>query len=263
MKDYYKILGIPENASQRSIKSTFRKLAFEHHPDKNPGNEKQAEARFKEINEAYAVLGDKNKRHQYDNARKNPFTGAGYGGFQYSQQDIFQGIFNNQASIDELNRMFSQAGLRFDRDFMNRVFSGGSSSVFHFYSQPGSSGRAYQQHSPGVLIRKQNWLERLLTKAIARFSRFMLKRLLGIEYTPNLDLHIELELTSEEIAAGGDKEISYKRGKQRKKLIVKIPPSVRTGTRIRLKGMGLTENKKTGDLYLNINVIKKTPLNPI
>ena len=90
----------------------------------------------------------------------------------------------------------------------------------------------------------------------------MLKRLLGIEYTPNLDLHIELELTAEEIAAGCEKEISYKRGNRRKKLIVKIPPSARTGTRIRLKGMGLTENKKTGDLYLNISVIKKTPLNP-
>jgi len=260
MKDYYNILGIPEDASQRSIKSAFRKLAFEHHPDKNPGNEKQAEARFKEINEAYAVLGDKNKRQQYDYTRRSPFAGTGYGGFQ-SQQDIFQGIFSNQAFVNELNRMFSQAGLRFDSDFINQVFSGGRSSTFHFHTHPGSTGAAYRQYSPGVSVRKQNWLERLLSKAAARFSRFMLKKLLGIEYTPNLDIHIELSLTAEEIAAAGEKEVSYKRGSRTKKLILKIPPTARTGTRIRLKGMGLTDNKKKGDLYLHIKVIKQTPLN--
>jgi len=262
MKDYYKILGIPENASQYSIKSAFRKLAFKHHPDTNPGNEKQAEARFKEINEAYAVLGDKNKKQQYDYARKNPFAGTGYGGFQYSQQDIFQGIFSNQAFINELNRMFSQGGLRFDHDFINQVFSGDRGSVFSFHTQPGNRGAAYQQSSPGVSTRKQNWLERILSRAAARFSRFMLKKLLGIEYTPNLDMHIELGLTTEEIAAGGEKEVSYKKGSRKKKLILKIPPTARTGTKIRLTGMGLTNNKKTGDLYLHIKVIKQTPLNP-
>jgi DnaJ-class molecular chaperone len=262
MKEYYKILGISENASQHSIKGAFRKLAFKHHPDTNPGNEKQAEARFKEINEAYAVLGDKNKRQQYDYARKNPFAGTGYGGFQYSQQDIFQGIFANQAFVNELNRMFSQAGLRFDSDFVNQVFSGGRGSVFRFYTQPGNRGVAYQQYSPGFSTRKQNWLERLLSRAAARFSRFMLKKLLGIVYTPNLDMHIELGLTAEEIAAGGEKEVSYKRGSRRKKLILKIPLAARTGTKIRLKGMGLKKDKKAGDLYLHIKLIKQTPLNP-
>ena len=90
----------------------------------------------------------------------------------------------------------------------------------------------------------------------------MLKKLLGIEYTPNLDMHIELGLTAEEIAAGGEKEVSYKRGSRRKKLILKIPPAARTGTKIRLKGMGLKKDKKAGDLYLHIKVIKQTPLNP-
>ena len=58
MKDYYKILGVPENASQAEIKKAFRKLAFQHHPDTNPGNEQEAAERFKEISEAYGVLGD-------------------------------------------------------------------------------------------------------------------------------------------------------------------------------------------------------------
>ena len=70
MKDYYKILGVSKKADQQQIKSAFRKLAFQYHPDKNPGNEKESEAKFKEINEAFAVLGDESKRQQYDMAKK-------------------------------------------------------------------------------------------------------------------------------------------------------------------------------------------------
>ena len=64
-KDYYEILGVKKNATEEEIKKAFRRLAMKHHPDRNPGN-KQAEERFKEINEAYAVLSDKQKRQQYD-----------------------------------------------------------------------------------------------------------------------------------------------------------------------------------------------------
>src|SRR4030042_3151419 len=100
MKDYYHIRGVPEDASQEDIKKAFRKLAFQHHPDTNPGNEKQAEAKFKEINEAYGVLGDKAKRQQYNMARKGQFAGisydTGHRGFQYSQEGIFNGNFSNQ-----------------------------------------------------------------------------------------------------------------------------------------------------------------------
>jgi DnaJ-class molecular chaperone len=262
MKNYYKILGIPENASHSSIKSAFRKLAFEYHPDTNPGNEKQAAVRFKEINEAYAVLGDNIKRQQYDHSYRNPFSSTDNGGFQYSQQDIFRGIFANQTFINELNQMFSQAGLRFDRGFINQVFYSGRGSVFHFYTPPGKGSEANQQYSPGSLVRKQNWLERLLSRTTFRFSRFMIKKLLGIEYTPNLNMHMEIRLTAEEIAGSGEKEITYKQGKRRKKLLVKIPSTAKTGTKLRLKGMGLRENKQTGDLYLHIKIVKQNSLNP-
>ena len=66
MKDYYEILEIEESANPSEIKSSYRRLAFTHHPDKNPGNETQAEERFKEINEAYGILGNETRRREYD-----------------------------------------------------------------------------------------------------------------------------------------------------------------------------------------------------
>ena len=154
MKNYYQILGIPENASQEEIKSAFRKLAFKYHPDTNPGNERAAEEKFKELNEAYGVLGDEYKRQQYDFARRGQFAGfeTGYRGFPYSQQDIFSDAFSNQAMFNELNRMFSQAGLRFDQDFLNRVFFGGRGFIFHFSSGMGGAQPLAVTMNHGVCI---------------------------------------------------------------------------------------------------------------
>jgi len=259
MKDYYSILGVPENAGEQEIKKAFRKLAFRHHPDTNPGNERQAEEKFKEINEAYAVLGDKAKRQQYDLARKGGFAGAGYGGYRYSQQDIFCDAFSNQATMDELARMFAQAGLRFDPEFLNRVFFTAGGSGFRFYSGSPQSGQRVYTYKP-------NWFERQLIKVVNKFGKFVFRRLLSIDFTPldrrNLDYHTGLELSADEAASGGEKEISYKRGRGSKKLVVKIPPGVKSGTRIRLKGMGLTDNKKAGDLYLHIKIVRREPLKP-
>ena len=273
MKDYYQTLGVPDNASQEDIKKAFRKLAFKHHPDTNPGNEKQAEEKFKEINEAFGVLGGKHKRQQYDFARRGQFAGAGYdnsyGGFQYSQQDIFRDIFANQATFDELSRMFAQAGLRFDQDFLNRVFFGGSGIVFQFFATPGGvnqsahrsgGGTTYQGHRPytGVSTYKPSLIERLLSKIAARIGKYALRKLFGFQYEPlphhNLDQHIELEISPAEAAGGGEKQVTYKRGNKTKKLMVKVPSGVKPGTKIRLKGMGSVENKKSGDLYLHVKV---------
>jgi curved DNA-binding protein len=65
-RDYYKTLGVERTASDAEIKSAYRKLARKHHPDVNPNNKKEAEQKFKEINEAYQVLGDPEKRKKYD-----------------------------------------------------------------------------------------------------------------------------------------------------------------------------------------------------
>ncbi len=264
MKDYYQILGVLDSVSQEEIKSAFRKLAFKYHPDTNPGNEKQAEEKFKEINEAYGVLGDKDKRQQYDFVRRSQFAGVGYDtrykGFQYSQQDIFRSIFSNQAMFDELNRMFTQAGLRFDQDFLNRVFFKDSGFIFRFFTSPGVSRKTYQQHysQARVSTYKPSLIERLLTRITVKIGKYALRKLFRFQYEAlpkqSLDQHIELEISPAEATAGCEKGITYKRSKQTKKLTVKIPPGIKAGTKIRLKGMSIIESKKSGDLYLHIKV---------
>lgn len=257
MKDYYGILGVPENTSQEEIRKAFRKLAFQHHPDKNPGKEKQAEEKFKEINEAFGVLGDSQKRQQYDSARKSPFAGAGYNtgyGFQYSQQDIFRDTFSNRATFDDLSRMFAQAGLRFDQDFLNRIFFNANGATFRVYYTGFGNKAPYQNQT--VSTYKPNFFERMLSKIAMKIGNYALRRLFGIQSEPkrNLDQHCELELSPPEASAGGEKEITYQRGTQTKKLMVKIPQGIKTGTKIRLKGMGLIAGNKSGDLYLHVKV---------
>lgn len=95
MKDYYEILGVPRDASPEEIKKAFRKLALKYHPDRNPGN-KEAEEKFKEINEAYACLSDPVKRQQYDQFGTTTFAeGPGFGPFTSTFGDIFEDIFED------------------------------------------------------------------------------------------------------------------------------------------------------------------------
>jgi len=114
MKDYYEILGVSKSASAEEIKKAYRKLALKYHPDKNNGD-KNAEAKFKEISEAYAVLSDKDKRLQYDTYGSNGFHQ------RYSQEDIFRGF--------DLNSILRQFG------FGASSFGTGAS----FKSSPGAN----------------------------------------------------------------------------------------------------------------------------
>lgn len=105
MKDYYKILGVSENASEDEIKKTYRKLAKKYHPDVNKGD-KHAESRFKEISEAHNTLVDKNKRSQYDQMRK---YGAGFGGFEGARPG--GGFGGGQGfRFEDLSSIFGQSG---------------------------------------------------------------------------------------------------------------------------------------------------------
>ena len=126
-KDYYSILGVNRTASQDEIKKAYRKLAVQYHPDKNPGN-KEAEEKFKEINEAYDVLKDEQKRAAYDRYGSDAFQGGGgfggqggfSGGFDFSNgfssfSDIFEEMFGGGFS-DQGRRTQSQPGsdIRYD-----------------------------------------------------------------------------------------------------------------------------------------------------
>ena len=107
-KDYYKILGVPENAVDAEIKKSYRKLALEHHPDHNK-NDSNSEEKFKQITEAYGVLIDPLKRKEYDHFRADHLAGRfnESSHFRYSQQDIFEEMFRNgfgKEIFEELKR---------------------------------------------------------------------------------------------------------------------------------------------------------------
>ena len=87
MKNYYEILGVAENASQDEIKKSYRKLSKQYHPDVNP----EGEEKFKDIAEAYDILGDENKRQQYNQRKNNPFAGRGG---NFDAQSIFEEMVN-------------------------------------------------------------------------------------------------------------------------------------------------------------------------
>jgi len=129
-KDYYKILEVPKTASQEEIKKAYRKLAMKYHPDRNKGD-KTAETRFKEINEAYAVLSNSEKRKQYDT------YGADHFGRQYTQEDIFRDF--------DFSSIFGEFG-----------FGGGSQNIFSqmfggraYTSRSGRSPFGFEGYGPG------------------------------------------------------------------------------------------------------------------
>ena len=97
-RDYYEILGVSRTVTEVELKTSFRKLAMQHHPDKNPGN-KEAEIKFKEINEAYQILSDGQKRSAYDRFGHQAFeNGGGAGGnadFSDFMSDIFDSFFGD------------------------------------------------------------------------------------------------------------------------------------------------------------------------
>lgn len=257
-KDYYQILGVSVSATEAKVKRTYRQLALRYHPDRNP-NDPQAEARFKEISEAYAVLVDPAKRREYDLFRRarthqEPFSGHGW-----TQDDLFRDLFSNPRSADifqELAREFSRLGFRFDDRFFRDVFFGGRGIFFGGVVIFGPFGARPLVFRPGREAAVPSfsgflgWLWREL-KAVLAAPAEGVRRLLALSSGRRGAEPIQsIEITSQEARAGGRKRVAIQRDGHGEELLVKIPPGVRQGTRLRLRGKGVNGD----DLYLRVKI---------
>ena len=226
-KDYYQTLGVAKTASEKEIKQAFRKLARKFHPDVNPGD-KGSEGRFKEINEAYEVLGDPAKRKKYDELGANwrmyeqaqqqgqgwpggspsgdaggawTINMGGPGGYRTMTEEEMQDLFGNQDPFS---------------DFFKTFFGGGGGAA------GGREGRAR-----GGRSRSQK----------------------------GRDIEHPVELTLEEAFHGATRRISIKQGGHARSVDVRIPAGVKDGSRVRAAGEGEAGSNggAAGDLYLRIH----------
>ncbi|HEX5475333.1 MAG TPA: J domain-containing protein [Vicinamibacterales bacterium] len=228
-KDYYATLGVAKAASAKDIKQAFRKLARKHHPDVNPGD-KAAEAKFKEINEAYEVLGDPEKRKKYDELGANwrlyeqaqqqgqPWPGAG-GGAPFGGGFGEGGAWTinmggpggaRTMSEEEMRDMFGTEDPF--SDFFRTFFGGGDPrGARHTRAPRAQKGR---------------------------------------------DIEHEVELTLEEAYHGATRRISITLGGHARTVDVRIPPGVKDGSRVRVAGEGESGGNggASGDLYLRVRI---------
>lgn len=216
-RDYYQILNVSKNASQDEIKKAYRNLAREYHPDVNP-DDPDAEEKFKDINEAYQVLSDKEKRDKYDRFgsqwKQYQQTGGRAEDFDWSQwapQGARGGTQYRTVTQEEFEQMFG-GGLGGFSDFFETLFGGmsGARTARRPTGQPSQRGQ----------IRGRD-----------------------IEHT--------VDLTLEEAFHGTTRLLTFEDGHR---IEASIPPGVKTGSRIRLSGQGSGGSVEAGDLYLKIKV---------
>lgn len=217
-KDYYATLGVQRTATAKEIHAAFRKLARKHHPDVNQGD-KQAEARFKEINEAHEVLGDPEKRKKYDELGPrwqeyeqwersgrpgpNPFQGGGQ--FEY-----------RTVSPEELESMFGDSAPF--SDFFETFFGGGGGAGFRT-----RAGRAGSRRQPAIR---------------------------------GEDIEGETEISLEEAFRGTTRTVELSEHGRTKRVEITIPPGIHEGARVRAAGQGGTGagGGGAGDLYVRVRI---------
>ena len=212
-KDYYQVLGVPRNASEEQIKKAYRKLAMQYHPDRNPGKEQWANEKFKEINEAFGVLGDPGKRRQYDQ-----FGTVGNIG------DIFGSPYT-RTTFEDLMKDFGGSGLGLDflDDIFGEVLKGRKGSFsFKVYRQGAGSPRGVR-------------FEEIFGQA---------------QPPPQREVRYEITITKEQAARGLEKDLVRKG----KKLKVKIPAGVKTGTKVRLRNARRITDGQAGDIIILVKV---------
>ena len=224
-KDYYAVLGVPKTASDKEIKQAFRKLARKYHPDVNPGD-KAAEARFKDLTEAYEVLGDPAKRKKYDelgaNWRAYEQAGAGQG-FDPRQSGAWNANFGGgptgyrTMTQEEMNEMFG--GENPFSDFFQTFFGGGGGGGF---AEEESRSRGRRGRGP----------------------------------RPGRDVENEIELGLEDAYNGAMRRLAIQHDGHTRTVDVRIPAGVGDGSRVRISGEGEqgSGGGQSGDLYLRVRL---------
>ena len=229
-KDYYKILGVNKNATDAEIKKAFKAAARKYHPDLHPESEKAAMTeKFKDVNEAYAVLSDKQKRSIYDQVGQEGYQNYARGGASggrtrssYAGGNPFGGAYQRYSGGGSGNTYYnfsSTGGGNFGgadfSDFFQSIFGGMGGGFGGFSGFNGtSSGRG------GVAQRDG-------------------------------DMEAELALNLEDAHRGGPMQLTLPDGRN---VTVKLPAGVGEGKRIKLKGLGNPTSRGAGDLYLTIKI---------
>ncbi len=220
-KDYYKILGVGRNASEKEVKSAFRKLARKYHPDVNPGD-KAAEEKFKEVSEAYEVLSDKEKRARYDQFGQY-WQQVGAGG-----QRPGQGPGGVPPGWEGFT--FDFGGFEQPGGYQERVdFGGGESGFSDFFEMLFGAGT--QRARQG----------RQATGGQARRPRAPIK---------GQNIEADLEISFEDAFTGARKEFTL----DGRRIELTIPKGVKDGQKMRLSGQGREGPGGRGDLIVTIRI---------
>lgn len=285
-KDYYKILGVKKSASADELKKAFRKLAMQFHPDKNQGN-KQAEEKFKEITEAYEVLGDEAKRRNYDQfgtsdgptfdpfAAGGPFAAGPYAGnFRQGQgqppphfQDIFSEIFGD--AFGTRGGPFRQAGadLKYTLGISMEDAAEGCDRVIHF-ARHRAGGEEPAKLSvtvpPGVEHQQRLKLRGEGDVGVGGGPNGDLYIIVNILDHPLFrrkanDVILDLPISFVDAILGSSIEVPTLRGK----VTMKIPPGTYAGQIFRLKEKGfpiLGKKNQRGDMLVTVFIDVPTQL---
>jgi curved DNA-binding protein len=271
-KDYYKILGVDKKAGQEEIKKAFRKLAVQYHPDKNPGN-KEAEDKFKSVNEAHEVLGDPDKRKKYDELgenwnRQTQQPGGGFQGYYEGDlNDLFgQGSGGNFSDFFEafFGKRTSSRGQR-QREYRGQDYEA---------EMQISLEEAFQGTSRIIKVHDENL--RITIKPGAyegQLLRIKSKGAHGSSEQHRGDLYVRLRVMPHPVfrrkgndlyashsvdlytaVLGGDTIVTTLSGKVK----VKIASGAQNGKTIRIKGKGMPDSARSGivgDLYLELQIL--------
>lgn len=218
-KDYYEILGVQRNVDQNTIKKAYRKLAMQYHPDRNLGKEKWANEKFKEINEAFGVLGDPDKRRQYDQ-----FGTVGEIG------DIFGSPFT-RTTFEDLMKDFGGSGLGFG--FLDTIFGDflrGSGFSFKTYSRGFGGPKGMRFEFPGGVN---------LDEIFGQSQR-----------AQRQNIRYEVSISREQAARGVEKDLK----RQGKTLRVKIPAGIVPNSTVRLRNARQITDGQPGDILISVKV---------